>query len=40
MKCPNCNSTRLVKSGKVWSGKHKRQRYLCLHCGTNTIKPK
>jgi transposase-like protein len=40
MKCPNCKSMQLVKSGEVWSGRKKRQRYLCRSCGMNTVKPK
>lgn len=40
MKCPECGSIRVVKSGKIWSGRHKVQRYTCQHCGRTTIKPR
>lgn len=40
LRCPECNSTRIIKFGKVWQGRKKKQRYQCLACGRTTIKPK
>jgi transposase-like protein len=37
--CPHCNSVRLNKSGFMWSGRNKRQRYTCLDCHRATIIP-
>lgn len=31
--CPECGSTRLIKFGKVWSGRTKVQRWQCKDCG-------
>ncbi len=37
--CPHCGTSRLIKSGIIWSGHNKRQRYACLDCHGTTIKP-
>lgn len=34
--CPECG-TQMHKNGKVWSGRHRKQRYLCPACGRKTI---
>jgi len=34
--CPECGS-KMHKSGKVWSGRKKVQRYLCPACGRKAI---
>lgn len=40
LRCPECNSTRIVRAGKIWQGRRKKQRYQCLACGRHTIKPR
>ncbi len=35
--CPKCGHM-MGKSGKVWSGYEKRQRFKCSKCGATTIK--
>jgi len=46
MKCPECNSTRLVKFGKKFVGgpelgkRHRVQQYQCNECGRITIYPR
>ena len=40
MKCPECSSTLMGKSGKVWSGRTRVQRWRCEKCGRTTVKPK
>lgn len=34
--CPDCGG-RMHKSGKIWSGRKKVQRYLCPGCGRKAI---
>jgi len=33
LKCPECDSVKLIKVGKGWSGRTKVQRYQCKDCG-------
>jgi transposase-like protein len=41
MRCPHCNSKRLVKSGRLPSKGYKlRQRYTCMNCCRTTQYPK
>lgn len=40
MKCPECNSVRLIKFGKKFSNRRLVQQYQCKDCGRITIKPK
>lgn len=46
LKCPDCGSTKLMKSGRVWSKdkrtnrRRKFQRWVCDNCGLYTIKPR
>lgn len=39
IKCPECGNP-MVKAGHAWSGRKKKQRYLCSKCGRTTIKVK
>jgi len=41
MRCPYCNSERLVKAGKskVPKRDYDRQRYLCKECRKHTVNP-
>jgi transposase-like protein len=41
VKCPNCHSVKMVKSGSAMSAKWKlKQRYHCLKCGVFTVNVK
>jgi len=40
LRCPECNSSRMVKAGRIFSGRKKAQRYLCQNCGFHTIYPR
>ena len=37
--CPECGSEKLVKVGKVWSGRVLKQQHQCKACGRLTVKP-
>jgi DNA-directed RNA polymerase subunit RPC12/RpoP len=39
LRCPHCKTERLNKFGISWSGRNKRQRYVCLDCHRSTIVP-
>jgi hypothetical protein len=34
---PDCCNQKMCKSGKVWSGRKKVQKYLCNKCGRTTL---
>lgn len=34
--CPECGA-KMIKAGRVWSGRSKVQRYQCLACGRKAI---
>ena len=36
--CPECGG-RMVKAGKVWSGRERKQQYLCTGCGRKVVLP-
>lgn len=38
MECKECKGTKFTKAGKVYSGKHKVQRWVCVACRTTTTK--
>jgi hypothetical protein len=38
MECKNCKGTKFTKDGKVYSGKNKVQRWVCVVCRTTTTK--
>ena len=40
MKCPHCDSNRMVKAGKAYYSKSSKQRYMCVNCRKITTKPK
>ena len=33
MRCPECNSEKVVKAGKEWRKRERVQRYRCKECG-------
>lgn len=37
--CPECLSDNLIKVGRVWSGRQRKQEYRCKNCGRLTIRP-
>ena len=39
LRCPECKSIRLIKSGKGWSGRTRVQRYQCKDCGRMVLVP-
>jgi len=39
MKCPRCNSDKLIKAGKDYIKSGALQRYHCKNCNMYTIKP-
>lgn len=36
--CPECGG-RMVKAGQVWSGRERKQQYLCTECGRKVVLP-
>jgi hypothetical protein len=39
LSCPKCENGRMHKFGFIWSGKNRRQRYICRDCHRVTMKP-
>jgi len=40
IRCLECNSTRIIKAGQVWSGRTKKQQHKCLDCGRSMVNQK